>query len=69
MSQNHSIFNENKRVKTLCRLSPSLTASVKCLQLNGGRCITVFSTGGKLLHVVENHQICVSVIKELKITC
>ena len=61
MSENFSILKENKTVKTLCRLSPSRISSVKCLKLNGGRCITVFSTGKNLLHIVENHQICVSI--------
>ena len=46
-----------KRVKTICRLSPSLVASVKCIKLNCGRCITVLSAGNRFLQVMENHKI------------
>jgi hypothetical protein len=53
-------LKESKRVKTLCRLSPSFVSCVKYLKLNNGRCITVFSAGNKLLHIMENYKIIVS---------
>mgnify|MGYP002803870850 CR=1 FL=1 len=57
MSESFLKSKHFKRVKTICRLSPSLVASVKCLKLSCGRCITVLSAGNRFVQIMENHKI------------